>query len=353
MSRYRETRSAGKAFTLIELLVVIAVIALLMAILLPSLGSARRIARTAACAANLRQLDLSMNEYASEWEGAILGNARTTSAFLYNSNYTSFAPGISDASNVPEVIQTNDWMSPTARIMGLSFNARGSQADRIERFMQFNAFKGFLCPENDMIATSYTGDGGPNFPVHRPISYVTALCFQMVAGPTGSSSTGFNNQVLVPSSFSTMHLNGYRPKIGLVGNPANKVYMADGARWYNGTGTLALDDNGALSTTSPGGLTGDWGPWNANTRSYAFSSSGDGRTAAMRHGATRNRGQKFSSFRFNLAFFDGHVETMNGLDGSNPSLWMPSGTSADLGETVSNTEFRNRYCPGGSPPRIQ
>ncbi len=58
----------SSAFTLIELLVVIAVIALLMAVLLPSLKRARDQARLTACTAHLKQIGLSMHMYASDFD---------------------------------------------------------------------------------------------------------------------------------------------------------------------------------------------------------------------------------------------------------------------------------------------
>lgn len=54
-------------FTLVELLVVVAIIALLVSILLPSLGSARQMTLRVLCAGNLRQIDLAVNMYLNDY----------------------------------------------------------------------------------------------------------------------------------------------------------------------------------------------------------------------------------------------------------------------------------------------
>ncbi len=54
----------NNAFTLIELLVVIAVIAMLLAILMPSFSKARSVAKRIKCQSNLKQIALAMEMYA-------------------------------------------------------------------------------------------------------------------------------------------------------------------------------------------------------------------------------------------------------------------------------------------------
>ena len=69
MRAFTRTRSNARiAFTLIELLVVIAVIALLVGIILPSLGGARRRGRSIGCAANLRSIGQCLQMYADDFK---------------------------------------------------------------------------------------------------------------------------------------------------------------------------------------------------------------------------------------------------------------------------------------------
>jgi prepilin-type N-terminal cleavage/methylation domain-containing protein len=73
----RESRRSG--FTLVELLVVIGIICVLIAMLLPALGSAREAAKRTACLNNLRQIYTALNVYAMDNRGQVPLGFRTAS----------------------------------------------------------------------------------------------------------------------------------------------------------------------------------------------------------------------------------------------------------------------------------
>jgi prepilin-type N-terminal cleavage/methylation domain-containing protein len=342
MHRPASNRPATRpAFTLVELLVVIGVIALLISILLPALNGAKRAANNVACAANLRSIVQAMQIYAAQNGGWVPGGPNTTGAFL-------FGPGISQT-NVPQVSQIWDWQAPIAKIMGVQFDEGGTAAQRQARFLRLSALPQFRCPENDLIATAFTGSGGPAWPAHQSLSYVAAAIFHYL--PPTNPATDQGSRRSYPG-FAVPQ--GYVPRLTKVGTLSRKAFVACGARFTSST-QVAPTTNSNYRANDGGGF-GDHGAYsafsNAWDRRFAPGNGGstgvDARVSSFRHGKRQPR-LPADQYRFNIAFFDAHVETLGDLEGARPEFWMPKNTRFTLSE--ARTDVQRRYYPSCFPSR--
>jgi prepilin-type N-terminal cleavage/methylation domain-containing protein/prepilin-type processing-associated H-X9-DG protein len=359
-SSHRSVQRRG--FTLVELLVVIGIIALLISILLPSLATARKAAQTVACASNLRSIMQATHIFASQNNGYLPGSIYSSGRFLVKDpakgrGGANIQTGYSDT-NCPNVIQLTDWASPVAKIMGVRFNEGGTTADRAARFMMMRDLPQFRCPTNEVLAPPY-GALTTEVSVGRMVSYNTALPFLVQRKPSDVSDSDTN---LVGVSFSRTEWNvpqSYNCKISKVGDPAKKVFIADGSKFSAGNASPQVQETYPDSDLSfaplLGGAFADQGPsrftraWNRDRVPDNKGTGVDCRMFWARHTNRPIKGGKAGTYKFNIAFFDGHCETVDDLTGADPFLWYPKGTNLTVSLTQQWDDVIKRYFPKGVP----
>jgi prepilin-type processing-associated H-X9-DG protein len=344
-------------------LVVIGIIAILISILLPSLSRARKAAQTVACAANLRSIMQATHIFAAQNNGYLPGSVYSSARFLFvdpvkGRAAANIVPGYSD-DKCPTIVQYSDWASPLAKVMNVKFDEGDDDIARARRYVTMRDLPQFRCPNNEIIAPQF-GASVDNTIVGagRMVSYNTALPFLVTRNISGSTSP---DEVGISISRPEWNVPaGYNCKISKVGDPARKVFIADGAKFSAGNKSPSVGEtypDADLNFMSQlGGAFSDQGPsrftraWNRDRTPDNGGTGVDCRIFWARHSNNVKPGAKAGSFRFNIAFFDGHVETVDDLTGANPFLWYPKGTLIAVNTSQQWDDVMKKYFPGGIPP---
>jgi prepilin-type N-terminal cleavage/methylation domain-containing protein/prepilin-type processing-associated H-X9-DG protein len=152
-------RTSRHGFTLIELLVVISIIAVLIALLLPAVQSAREAARRIQCTNNLKQLGLGAHNYLST-------NSALLPSVLMPSPIDSWGWGPSGfLSMLPFIEQTSLWNA--YNVGAVQPNAGGTGFYDMNTTVFNTQVAGYLCPSDSpmrkVTMNNYVGNAGGPF----------------------------------------------------------------------------------------------------------------------------------------------------------------------------------------------
>ncbi|MCA9293624.1 MAG: prepilin-type N-terminal cleavage/methylation domain-containing protein [Phycisphaerales bacterium] len=316
-----EHRTGFRGFTLIELLVVVAVVALLMGMLLPSLGHAREVAQSVIAKAQVRQLAMLQFAFAADNDGWTAGpnktGARDPDSFVGNSN------GVMPTSSF-------DWISPTA---GGSLEFSANRAQRTKEI-----FEKFACPKAIYPYTSLYPAGGGGFEdsgdfqeylTKEPFlqnSYLAPAAFLCVHPDSKWRPNGRLPKSIIPRPFAPPV--SYRPRLDLIKNPSGKCAVADGTRYVDYIGgrnpRVIFDFDVSPNPSSYGSFTSS-GPIYVGSTAYGQHRANAGSNTFHLDLSMRFFG---NSHEMHLSYWDGHADRITAKEAwADPVPWYPRGST--------------------------
>ncbi len=208
-----------RGFTLVELLMVIAVIAVLLALLLPSVNKSRDVARTALCMGNLRQQGIGLAAYSTDFKNEIpqfpgtFVTAGSQPTWTWRRTVDDGSPGM-----LLEISSEREWY---LYYRGYLSTAAGSVFnDRLLPKLGAHV-KVFDCPTTSGF-TYYAGSGR----AHRVFDYKRIAHYS-------EYNTTFASRALASKAREILRADAI---------PANGMILVDGMAKANGSGNgLAVD----------------------------------------------------------------------------------------------------------------